>query len=53
MSDLFNSIKQGLNEAVAFSEGKCQQATVHQFSPVDVKKLAWAKLNFHQLLALV
>ena len=39
MSEFFNSIKQGLNEALEFSEGKCPQATVHQFSPVDVKNI--------------
>ncbi len=39
MSDFFNSIKQGLGEAVAFSEGKCPQAIVHEFSPVDVKNI--------------
>ncbi len=39
MSDFFSSIKQGLDEAVEFSEGKCPQAVVHQFSPVDVKNI--------------
>jgi putative transcriptional regulator len=39
MSDVFNSIKQGLNEAVAFSNGKCHKAAVHEFSPADVKNI--------------
>jgi len=39
MSDFFSSIKQGLNEAVKFSEGKCPQAVVRQFSPIDVKNI--------------
>lgn len=39
MSDFFSSIKQGLDEAVEFSEGKCPQAVVHQFSSVDVKNI--------------
>jgi putative transcriptional regulator len=39
MSEFFNSIKQGLNEALEFSEGKCPQAKVHQFSPIDVKNI--------------
>ncbi|MCF6336470.1 MAG: helix-turn-helix domain-containing protein [Gammaproteobacteria bacterium] len=39
MSDCFNSIKQGLNEAVSFSRGECGEAIVHEFSPVDVKNI--------------
>jgi putative transcriptional regulator len=39
MLDVFNSIKQGLNEAVAFSNGKCPKAAVHEFSPADVKSI--------------
>ena len=39
MSEFFGSIKKGLNEAVAFSEGKCPQAVVHEFTPVDVKRV--------------
>ena len=37
MSDVFDSISQGLKEAIAFSEGKTKPATVHKFDPVDVK----------------
>jgi len=39
MNEFFESIKQGLNEAVDFSEGKCQKAVVHKFSPVDVRNI--------------
>ena len=39
MSEFYRSIKQGLDEAIAFSEGKCPQAVVHEFSPVDVKNV--------------
>ena len=39
MSEFFKSIKKGLNEALAFSEGKSQKAIVHEFSPVDVKRV--------------
>ena len=47
MSDYFNSIKQGLEEAVAFSEGECPQAVIHEFKPVDVKNIR-AKMNMSQ-----
>jgi len=47
MSEIFNSIKQGLEEAVAYSEGKCPKAVVHEFSPVDVKKVR-AKMGMSQ-----
>jgi len=39
MTDFFKSIKQGMNEAIQFSEGKCPQAVVHQFSAIDVKNI--------------
>ena len=39
MSDAFNSIKQGLDEAISFAKGSKGKAIVHEFSPVDVKKL--------------
>ncbi|SMM99748.1 DNA-binding protein [uncultured Candidatus Thioglobus sp.] len=39
MSDLFNSIKQGLNEAVVFAEGKKSKAVIHDINPVDVKNI--------------
>ncbi len=39
MSEIISSIKKGLEEAVAFSEGKCPEAVVHEFSPIDVKNI--------------
>jgi putative transcriptional regulator len=39
MTDFFNSIKQGLSEAVEFSTGQCSKAIVHEFSPIDVKNI--------------
>ena len=39
MSLAFKSIKQGLTEAIEFSQGKTRQAIVHEFSPVDVKTI--------------
>lgn len=39
MSSAFESIKQGLEEAVEFSKGKKRKAVVHEFSPVDVKNI--------------
>ena len=39
MSRAFESIKQGLDEALAFSKGKKGKAVVHKFSPVDVKNV--------------
>ena len=39
MSEFFNSIKQGLNEAVAYSKGNLSKAVVHKFSPLDVKNI--------------
>lgn len=39
MSRAFESIKQGLDEALEFSKGKKGKAVVHKFSPVDVKNV--------------
>ena len=39
MSEAFDSIKQGLEEAIAFSKGKKTKAIVHKFTPVDVKNI--------------
>ena len=39
MNSAFDSIKQGLEEAVEFSKGKKGKAIVHEFSPIDVKNL--------------
>lgn len=42
MTNAFSSIKQGLQEAVDYSEGKLKKAVIHEFSPLDVKKFALA-----------
>lgn len=47
MSSAFNSIKQGLDEALEFSKGKKGKAIVHEFSPVDVKNIR-AKIGMSQ-----
>ena len=39
MSKAFDSIKQGLDEALEFSTGKKGKAVVHEFTPVDVKNI--------------
>ena len=39
MSNAFESIKQGLEEALDFSQGCKSKAIVHEFSPIDVKKV--------------
>lgn len=39
MTNAFSSIKQGLTEAVEFSEGKSSKAVVHEFGPLDVKNI--------------
>jgi putative transcriptional regulator len=47
VSEIFASIKQGLKEAVAYSEGKCPEAVVHEFTPIDVKNVR-AKMGMSQ-----
>ncbi len=47
MSKVFDSIKQGLEEAVEFSKGKQTKAVVHKFGPVDVKNIR-AKIGMSQ-----
>ena len=39
MSEFFDGIKQGLTEALHYSEGKCPKAVVHKFTPIDVKNI--------------
>ncbi len=34
---LFESIQQGLKEAIEFAENKSPEAVVHSVSPVDIK----------------
>ncbi len=47
MSEAFNSIKQGLTEAIEFAKGKTGKAIVHEFAPVDVKAVR-NKVNMSQ-----
>lgn len=47
MSSAFESIKQGLDEAVEFSKGQVSKAVVHEFGPVEVKQIR-AKLEMSQ-----
>ena len=47
MSEIFESIKQGLKEAVDYSKGKSPKAVVHDFSPIDVKNIR-AKMGMTQ-----
>lgn len=37
MTNAFESIEQGLMEAIEFAKGETRAATVHKFEPVDVK----------------
>jgi len=39
MASAFSSIKQGLQEAIDYSEGKLKKAVVHEFGPLDVKEI--------------
>ena len=39
MTSTFSSIKQGLSEAIDHSKGKLKKAVVHEFGPLDVKKV--------------
>jgi putative transcriptional regulator len=47
MSSAFDSIKQGLDEALEFSKGKKGKAIVHEFTPMDVKGIR-AKMGMSQ-----
>ena len=47
MSEFAKSIRKGLEEAVAHSKGKCPEAVVHEFSPIDVKNIR-AKMGMSQ-----
>jgi len=39
MNEAFDSIRQGLNEAIEFAQGQETKAVVHEFSPPDVKAI--------------
>lgn len=47
MSEIFESIKKGLEEAIAFADGKCPEAKIHEFAPPDVKAIR-AKVGMSQ-----
>lgn len=47
MANAFSSIKQGLTEAIGYSQGNIQQAVIHEFGPVDVKHIR-AKVGMSQ-----
>ncbi len=47
MSTAFDSIKQGLEEALDFSKGNLKKAIVHEFTPLDVKNIR-AKIGMTQ-----
>nr|VFK37040.1 MAG: hypothetical protein BECKSD772F_GA0070984_100921 [Candidatus Kentron sp. SD]VFK43100.1 MAG: hypothetical protein BECKSD772E_GA0070983_102221 [Candidatus Kentron sp. SD] len=47
MSELFDSINQGLREAIAYSEGKCPEAAVRESPPTEVKNIR-PRLNMPQ-----
>lgn len=37
MSEIFNSIQQGLTEAIEYAQGHDIPAVVHKFTPLDIK----------------
>ena len=47
MSDVFQSIKQGLTEAIEFAQGQTTGAIVHEFAPLDIKAVR-AKVGMTQ-----
>lgn len=47
MSSAFASIKQGLDEAIEYSSGREGKAVVHEFGPIEVKKIR-SKLGMSQ-----
>jgi putative transcriptional regulator len=47
MTNAFSSIKQGLTEAIDYSQGKLNKAVVHEFGPLDVKEIR-AKVGMSQ-----
>lgn len=47
MTSAFSSIKQGLEEALQFSQGEISKAVIHKFSALDVKKVR-AKVGMSQ-----
>ena len=47
MNDVFQSIKQGLTEAIEFAQGQTTWAIVHEFAPLDIKAVR-AKVGMTQ-----
>ena len=47
MSKAFQSIKQGLAEAIEFAQGQKSGAVVHEFAPLDIKAVR-AKVGMTQ-----
>lgn len=47
MSEAFESIKQGLTEAIEFAKGQPGKAVVHEFTPLDIKAVR-AKVGMTQ-----
>ena len=47
MTKAFDSITQGLDEALEFAKGKQGEAVVHKFTPIDVKNVR-AKVGMSQ-----
>jgi len=47
MNDVFQSIKQGLTEAIEFAQGQTTGAVVHEFAPLDIKAVR-AKVGMTQ-----
>ncbi len=39
MKEAFESIKQGLSEAIEYAKGKSTKAIIHNFEAIDVKKI--------------
>jgi len=47
MNEAFQSIKQGLTEAIEFTQGQTRGAVVHEFAPLDIKAVR-AKVGMTQ-----
>ncbi len=47
MNEAFQSISQGLTEAIEFAQGQTRGAVVHEFAPLDIKAVR-AKVGMTQ-----
>lgn len=47
MNEALQSIKQGLTEAIEFTQGQTHDAVVHEFAPLDIKAVrkSWHDAN--------